>query len=514
MFGADLQRPHPHRQPDRGLPAAGQSSAAPTISTRDLAPGPRHPRRLALNRRFARRAMDASANFSVLNLWFTRYQTAQRRLVAEARMRRARWRRGRCSLSQQFYLGGAAFGRGYGAAEISGDNGIAGSLELRFDQKLNLRLPEAATSSTASSTAGACLERRFSSRRRRGADIGRRRRAVLPRRTICRPISAIAVPLELPRARQLSRRQPALPVHLVERIPPLPRARRDALSLESCFRPVGRTARAHKRPQISPRPLLACREDLPARADADANSYAAGTNADADARTAVVVAVIVVSAAFDVALARGIVVAVAVFLDDDAPDRPGCDSSGRLRRRPGEPAAPGPALENSLVVAMSDALALPTDSAPTPASTAIARAFIIPPPRMECALAEPKPRAAFGSATNVRKQAKIGGTRPARRIRTCSCRRSSARRRSTMRPSVIVTLIGLHAERLAGHGIEVGPARKRSSSRLAGAWRGGETRTLAGRDADGEHALEIVAQELLDVGHGLPAPPAPAPWPA
>src|ERR1700692_3340780 len=41
--------------------------------------------------------------------------------------------------SQQFYLGGAAFGRGYGSAEISGDNGIAGSLELRFDQKLNYR---------------------------------------------------------------------------------------------------------------------------------------------------------------------------------------------------------------------------------------------------------------------------------------------------------------------------------------------------------------------------------------
>ena len=30
--------------------------------------------------------------------------------------------------SQQFYLGGAAFGRGYGAAELSGDNGLAGSL--------------------------------------------------------------------------------------------------------------------------------------------------------------------------------------------------------------------------------------------------------------------------------------------------------------------------------------------------------------------------------------------------
>src|SRR5258708_13683858 len=41
--------------------------------------------------------------------------------------------------TQQFYLGGAAFGRGYGSAEISGDNGIAGSLELRFDQRLNFQ---------------------------------------------------------------------------------------------------------------------------------------------------------------------------------------------------------------------------------------------------------------------------------------------------------------------------------------------------------------------------------------
>ncbi len=41
--------------------------------------------------------------------------------------------------SQQFYLGGAAFGRGYGNAEISGDNGLAGSFELRFDQGVNWR---------------------------------------------------------------------------------------------------------------------------------------------------------------------------------------------------------------------------------------------------------------------------------------------------------------------------------------------------------------------------------------
>jgi hemolysin activation/secretion protein len=39
--------------------------------------------------------------------------------------------------SQQFYLGGAAFGRGYGSGEASGDNGVAGAFELRLDHGLN-----------------------------------------------------------------------------------------------------------------------------------------------------------------------------------------------------------------------------------------------------------------------------------------------------------------------------------------------------------------------------------------
>jgi hemolysin activation/secretion protein len=39
--------------------------------------------------------------------------------------------------SQQFYLGGVSFGRGYGNAEISGDNAMAGSVELRFDGTLS-----------------------------------------------------------------------------------------------------------------------------------------------------------------------------------------------------------------------------------------------------------------------------------------------------------------------------------------------------------------------------------------
>lgn len=79
-----------------------------------------------------------SSNSSVLNLWFTRYQTlndAWSLKLSAASQTASR----PLFTSQQFYLGGAAFGRGYGAAEISGDNGLAGSLEVRFDQKLNFR---------------------------------------------------------------------------------------------------------------------------------------------------------------------------------------------------------------------------------------------------------------------------------------------------------------------------------------------------------------------------------------
>ncbi|MGQ0684114.1 ShlB/FhaC/HecB family hemolysin secretion/activation protein [Bradyrhizobium sp.] len=80
----------------------------------------------------------ASPSFSALNYWFTRYQTLSDswsvKLASAGQVAS-----GPMYLSQQFYLGGLAFGRGYGAAEISGDNGIAGSLELRFDHKLNYK---------------------------------------------------------------------------------------------------------------------------------------------------------------------------------------------------------------------------------------------------------------------------------------------------------------------------------------------------------------------------------------
>ena len=80
----------------------------------------------------------ASGKFSALNFWFTRYQTltdAWSLKLAAAGQTAS----GPLFTSQQFYLGGIAFGRGYGSAEISGDNGLAGSVELRFDQKTNLQ---------------------------------------------------------------------------------------------------------------------------------------------------------------------------------------------------------------------------------------------------------------------------------------------------------------------------------------------------------------------------------------
>ena len=80
----------------------------------------------------------ASANFSVMDVWYTRYQTlsdAWSVKIAGA----GQIASGPLFTSQQFYLGGAAFGRGYGSAETSGDNGMAGTFELRFDQKLNFR---------------------------------------------------------------------------------------------------------------------------------------------------------------------------------------------------------------------------------------------------------------------------------------------------------------------------------------------------------------------------------------
>ncbi len=80
----------------------------------------------------------AAPNFSVLNFYYTRYQTLNDAFSAKVSMA-SQIASGPLYTSQQFYLGGASFGRGYGAAEISGDNGLAGSFELRFDRKSNWR---------------------------------------------------------------------------------------------------------------------------------------------------------------------------------------------------------------------------------------------------------------------------------------------------------------------------------------------------------------------------------------
>src|SRR6201999_429050 len=80
----------------------------------------------------------ARADFSVLNFYYTRYQTIAGPWSAKLSVA-SQTASGPLFTSQQFYIGGLAYGRGYGAAELSGDNGVAGSFELRFDQKPNWR---------------------------------------------------------------------------------------------------------------------------------------------------------------------------------------------------------------------------------------------------------------------------------------------------------------------------------------------------------------------------------------
>jgi hemolysin activation/secretion protein len=80
----------------------------------------------------------AAPNFSVLDFYYTHYQTLSDAWSVKVSTA-SQIASGPLYTSQQFYLGGWAFGRGYGAAEISGDNGLAGSFELRFDQRPNFR---------------------------------------------------------------------------------------------------------------------------------------------------------------------------------------------------------------------------------------------------------------------------------------------------------------------------------------------------------------------------------------
>ncbi len=80
---------------------------------------------------------DGSGTYTTVNLWFARYQS----LTDDWSLKIAgagQYASTALLTSQQYYLGGAFFGRGYGSAEISGDNAMAGSLELRYDGKLSL----------------------------------------------------------------------------------------------------------------------------------------------------------------------------------------------------------------------------------------------------------------------------------------------------------------------------------------------------------------------------------------
>jgi len=78
---------------------------------------------------------DGSSNFSKLEFAYTRYQKLTD--IWSLKFAAAgQWASTAMLASQEFYLGGPGFGRGYRSGELSGDNGLAASLELRFDQKL------------------------------------------------------------------------------------------------------------------------------------------------------------------------------------------------------------------------------------------------------------------------------------------------------------------------------------------------------------------------------------------
>ncbi len=79
----------------------------------------------------------ASSRFSLLNASFTHYQNLFENwsLKFSAAGQVAS---GPLLSSQQFYLGGLSFGRGFEGGWLAGDNAVAGSAELRFDQPLTL----------------------------------------------------------------------------------------------------------------------------------------------------------------------------------------------------------------------------------------------------------------------------------------------------------------------------------------------------------------------------------------
>ena len=83
----------------------------------------------SLNSRF-----DGSGTFTKLNVYYTRYQPLSDAWSVKLAFA-GQLASNALLASEEFYLG-TAFGRGFWGAEISGDNGVGGSIELRYDQTL------------------------------------------------------------------------------------------------------------------------------------------------------------------------------------------------------------------------------------------------------------------------------------------------------------------------------------------------------------------------------------------
>jgi hemolysin activation/secretion protein len=79
---------------------------------------------------------DSPSNFTLVNFSATRIQKLND-IISLKVSAIGQFTSATLLTSQKFYLGGPAFGRGYFSGDLSGDNGIAGSLELRFDKQLN-----------------------------------------------------------------------------------------------------------------------------------------------------------------------------------------------------------------------------------------------------------------------------------------------------------------------------------------------------------------------------------------
>lgn len=79
---------------------------------------------------------DASGEFTVLNLLYSRYQKINDRWSFNFRAA-GQFASTPLLATEEFYLGGSQFGRAYDGGSISGDNALAGSIEVRYDQSID-----------------------------------------------------------------------------------------------------------------------------------------------------------------------------------------------------------------------------------------------------------------------------------------------------------------------------------------------------------------------------------------